>query len=299
MSLKYYKKLETEFLEKIPPYPEGVFEGKGIVTACGSRECFYVGAYVMINLLRYFGCYLPVEVWKFDWEKDDKWDKIFNDLDGVIVKYYDRTIAEVERKGWSLKPFAIKESSFKEVLFLDSDIAPAKNPEYLFDYGPYKEKGSIFWSDTCKTHAKARPTDKNKSTDAFWHLAECEEIDEREFESGQILIDKKKCWNEINLTCHYNNHADWYYKLFLGDKETFHLAWRKLRTDFVFFQNSKSENVDGGKYFYQYDWNDELVFQHRSGNKFGLKNNLLKPEFVEQEKIWEIISMLRDICESN
>jgi len=38
MSLKYYKKLETEFLEKIPPYPEGVFEGKGIITACG-RLC--------------------------------------------------------------------------------------------------------------------------------------------------------------------------------------------------------------------------------------------------------------------
>ena len=102
--LSRYKKLEKEFLEKISPYPEETFKGKGIVTACGSKECFYVGAYVMINLLRYFGCYLPVEVWKFDWEKDDKWDKIFNDIDGVIVKYYDRTIAEVERKGWSLKP---------------------------------------------------------------------------------------------------------------------------------------------------------------------------------------------------
>lgn len=77
--------------------------------------------------------------------KDDKWDKIFNDLDGVVVNYYDKKIAEVDRKGWSLKPFAILESSFKEVLFLDSDICPAKDPGYLFDYEPYREKGSIFW----------------------------------------------------------------------------------------------------------------------------------------------------------
>lgn len=293
MSLSKYKKLENEFIEQVPDYPGGLYTGKGIVTACGSRECFYVGAYVLINLLRYFGCYLPVEVWKFDWEKDAKWDKIFNDLDGVFVKYYDQKIAEVDRKGWSLKPFAIRESGFKEVLFLDSDIAPAKDPTYLFNYEPYKDSGSIFWSDTCRTHAPTRPTPENKSRDSFWHLAECAEISEREIESGQVLIDKEKCWKELNLTCHYNSHADWYYQLFLGDKETFHLAWRRLRTNFVFFQNSTSINVTGGKYFYQYDHNNELVFQHRSGNKFRLKNNLLKPEFIEQEKIFNIIEDLK------
>lgn len=295
MSLVKYKRLESEFLDNIDQYPNNKFSGRGIVTACGSKECFYVGAYVLINMLKYLGCDLPVEVWKFDWEKDDKWDKIFNDLEGVVVKYYGKKIADVDRKGWSLKPFAILESSFKEVLFLDSDICPAKDPTYLFDYEPYKEKGGIFWSDTCRTHAPARPTQENKSRDSFWHLAECNEITEREFESGQVLIDKEKCWKELNLTCHYNSHADWYYKLFLGDKETFHLAWRRLRKNFVFFQNSTSINVPGGKYFYQYDYNNELVFQHRSGNKFHLKNNLLKPKFEYQDKILEIISGLNNI----
>jgi alpha 1,2-mannosyltransferase len=293
MSLEIYRKLETEFLQKIDPYPENKYQGRGIVTACGTKECYYVGAYVMIQLLRSFGCALPVEVWKFHWEKDDKYDSIFNSIDNVTVRYYDKHISGVDRKGWCLKPFAVIESSFKEVLFLDSDIAPAKNPEYLFDYKPYLENGGMFWSDTCRTCMPARPTERNSSRNSFWHLADHEEVDEREFESGQLIIDKEKCWREINLTCHYNKHADWYYKLFLGDKETFHLAWRRLRKEFTFFQNSTSVDVPGGKYFYQYDGDGDLVFQHRSGNKFHLNNNLTTPEFVHQDKIFEYIEELK------
>jgi alpha 1,2-mannosyltransferase len=295
MSLEIYRELETKFLDTVDQYPQNKFGGRGIVTACGSNECYYVGAYVMIKLLRQFKCYLPVEVWKFEWERDDKWDSIFNGLDGVEVRYYNKHISDVDRKGWCLKPFAVLESKFKEVLFLDSDIAPAKSPEYLFNYQPYLETGSIFWSDTCRTTVPARPTEQNKSRNAFWHLADHEEIDEREFESGQLLVNKEKCWREINLTCHYNRHADWYYTLFLGDKETFHLAWRRLRKEFVFFQNSTSINVPGGKYFYQYDNDDELVFQHRSGNKFHLNNNITDPEFVCQKEIFEYIEELKAI----
>lgn len=293
MSLIYYQKLETDFINQISEYPSDRFHGSGIVTACGSKECYYVGAYILINLLRFFDCRLPIEVWKFDWEKDEKWDPIFRNLDNVIVKYYNKKIVDIDKKGWSLKPFAILESSFKEVLFLDSDIVPAKNPTYLFDYEYYKKTGSIFWSDTCTTHIGTRPTKTNKSTDSFWHLANMPEIKEREFETGQILINKDQCWREINLTCHYNKHADWYYKLFLGDKETFHLAWRKLRTDFVFLQNTTHINVMQGKYFYQYDWDNELLFQHRSANKFHLGDNILIPEFCYQKEILKIISELR------
>lgn len=292
MSIAHYKKLEKAFLDNIPNYPD-TFYGRGIVTACGSKECYHVGAYVLINMLRFLGCQLPVEVWKFDWEKDNKWDDIFNNLDNVIIKYYDKKISDVDRKGWSLKPFSILESSFKEVLFLDSDICPTKDPTYLFDYDLYKNQGSIFWSDVSKTHVKTKPNQYNKSKDAFWHLAECDEIDEREFESGQLLINKQQCWKELNLTCHYNKHANWYYTLFLGDKETFHLAWRRLGKDFIFLQNTKHIDINNSKYFYQYDWNNELVFQHRCANKFTLTNNIFEPKFEYQDKIIDIIQELR------
>lgn len=293
--IEHYQKLEDQFLDDVPKYPN-TFRGRGIVTACGSKDCFCIGAYVQIKLLRNFGCLLPIEVWKFDWEKDDRWDNIFNSMEGVEVRYYTSKVSDVDRKGWVLKPYAIRDSKFKEVMFLDSDVAPAKNPEYLFDYEPYKEKGAIFWSDTCRTHiGRIRPKEHNASTDAFWHLARREEINEREFESGQIVLNKSKVWKELNLTCHYNDHANWYYKLFLGDKETFHLAWRRLDTDFVFFDTTTHSDVPSGKFFWQYDMNNELIFQHRSGNKFEFKDNVLEPQFVEQDRILEWIEELLKI----
>lgn len=294
MTLKIHKRYEDAFLSELSDYPDS-FEGRGIVTACGSKDCFCIGAYVQIKLLRHFGCNLPVEVWKFEWERDSKWDDIFNSMDGVEVRYRKDDIADVKRKGWTLKPYAIKDSKFKEVMFLDSDVAPTKNPEYLFDYEEYKKTGAIFWSDTCVTHLKyANPTEKIKSKDPFWHIADREEIEEREFESGQIIINKEKCWKQINLTCHYNDHADWYYRFFLGDKETFHLAWRKTYKDFVFIQSTTHTEVLGGKFFWQYDMNGDLIFQHRSGNKFEFQDNLTEPEFVEQEKIFEWIEELHE-----
>lgn len=299
MSLYKYKKLENEFLSTISNYPKEKYKGKGIVTMCGSLECYYVGAYVLIKLLKKFNCDLPIEIHKFQHEKDEKWDYIFSKIEGVNLKYHQVKCQETEKKGWSLKPFAILDSSFEEVLFLDSDIVPTKNPEYLFNYQPYIEKGAIFWGDTCSTHVKTKPTAENKSRYAFWHLAEREEINEKEFESGQVLINKEKCWKEINLTCHYNTHANWYYKLFLGDKETFHLAWRKLRKDFVFFDQTTSDNVPGGKYFFQYDYNNELLFQHRSGNKFYLENNYLHPKFEYQDDALNIVEELKQVLKNH
>lgn len=289
-----HKELERDFLSTERTYPN-TFSGRGIVTACGSKECFYVGSYVQIKLLRHFGCNLPIEVWKFDWEKDVWWDEMFNEMDDVVVRYYQGDIAEVERTGWVLKPYAIRDSSFKEVLFLDSDVCPTKNPEYLFEYEEYQKTGSIFWSDTCITHAKTKPNIENSSKDAFWHLAQREEILEREFESGQMILNKEKVWDALNLTCHYNNHADWYYKIFLGDKETFHLAWRRLDKPFTFFDDTTHTLVEGGKIFWQYDMNGELIFQHRSGNKFQFKDNITEPKFVEQERIFDWIGELYDV----
>ncbi len=48
-----------------------------------------------------------------------------------------------------------------------------------------------------------------------------------DFESGQLLVDKRRCWTELAATRHLNEHSDWYYHFVFGDKSTFHLAWAK------------------------------------------------------------------------
>eukprot|EP00798_Chlamydomonas_sp_ICE-L_P010144 gene10144-8046_t len=51
---------------------------------------------------------------------------------------------EVEQKGFSLKPLALLLSRFEEVLFLDADSLPMRNPTYLFDSEEWNEQGVLF-----------------------------------------------------------------------------------------------------------------------------------------------------------
>ena len=51
--------------------------------------------------------------------------------------------------GWQSKIKAIIQAPFEEVLLLDADSFPLKDPEYLFDHSFYKEHGVVLWNDSC------------------------------------------------------------------------------------------------------------------------------------------------------
>lgn len=48
---------------------------------------------------------------------------------------------------FQIKAAAIINSSFKEVLYLDSDNLSATDPTFLFDTPEYKSTGALFWPD--------------------------------------------------------------------------------------------------------------------------------------------------------
>lgn len=48
---------------------------------------------------------------------------------------------------FQIKAAAIINSSFREILYLDSDNAPTRDPSYLFHSKGYTETGAIFWPD--------------------------------------------------------------------------------------------------------------------------------------------------------
>jgi hypothetical protein len=48
---------------------------------------------------------------------------------------------------FQIKAAAIINSSFKELLYLDSDNLPAHDPTFLFDTPEYKSTGALFWPD--------------------------------------------------------------------------------------------------------------------------------------------------------
>ncbi len=179
-----------------------------------------------------------------------------------------------------MKPYAILHSKFEEVLFIDVDNIPVRNPEFLFDSLPYRETGAIFWPDIWRL-APHR---------LIWSICGIDFRDEREFESGQIVIDKRRCWKALNVAMHLNEYSDFYYQHFLGDKETFHLAWMKLGQKY----SMPARNAElRDNTLFQYDFEDKLLFQHRNGDKWRLKpRNKPIPGFQLEEVCFFFLDQL-------
>ena len=49
--------------------------------------------------------------------------------------------------GWEAKAYAILHCPFEEVLLLDADIVPVRDPSFLFDSDEYQRSGSVLWPD--------------------------------------------------------------------------------------------------------------------------------------------------------
>jgi hypothetical protein len=278
--------LETKNV-KIPQYK---YE-KGITIGAGGAKYFGC-AFACFYVLRKLGCTLPVEFWYLDeYEMDNKMKSIC-DIFGITyvnANQYCKNNHIQPRilKGWELKPFATLYSNFKEVLYLDADNIPYKDPTYLFDDPEYKELGSMFWPDL--------PPGRRKEwlVDVCWHNVGLEYRDEPDFETGQYLINKEKCYKELQLTMWMNEHSDWFYKFVYGDKSTFHLAWRKCGSNYSIPQKPAGWRRPC---ILQYDTQGDLVFQHACQGKesmfegSGPKNqnnyNFIREAYEERRKYW-------------
>jgi hypothetical protein len=236
--------------------------GRGIVIGAGGSKYFGC-AFACIYTLRKLGCSLPIELWYLDEHEIDNKMKALCDMYNISYVNANKfcKINNIQPRilnGWELKPFSTLYSDFKEVLYLDADNIPVNNPEYLFNDNNYKNLGAIFWPDL--------PPAKRKEwlPPEVWHNVGLEYIEEVDFETGQYIINKEKCYKELNITMWMNEHSDWFYKFVYGDKSTFHLAWRFCGTDYAI-----PAKLAGWKYPFilQYDFNNNLIFQHACRGK--------------------------------
>lgn len=215
------------------PMPEYHGEGRGIVIAAGGN--YLTSGYVTVRLLRHHGCTLPIE-WVYAPGEMPDWQRKL--LDGLDVKFVAAPCG-----GFQMKTWAILNSAFEHVLFLDADCEPLRDPTFLFNSEAFAKFGAIFWPDNVersdyKTEAANPPKE-------VWDALGIEyRADDWDFESGQIVIDRRRCWKEINLADWMSRiHSRYYYTMGWGDKTVFHLAWRYLETDYAM----PAHNWDGGK----------------------------------------------------
>ena len=268
-----------DFAETITPYPDD-FEGKGIVICAGGR--FFSCCWVLINTLRIdMCCSLPIQVWYSGDEMTPKHIDILSELNVSCHNFLDYEEGE-EAEGYMMKPLAIKLSSFREVLYLDADNICLINPDTLFDLPEYKNTGAMFWPDYWIT-------DKNNP---IWEIIGCPANDNKEQESGQLLINKEKCWPQINLALYFNVNKHVYYKLLHGDKDTFRFAWLALGKEFYFINHE----VASGGYYDEYDnFIGNTMVQYLPDGSIGfLHRNLIKWDKSDiNKRVWQKIKKFR------
>ncbi len=194
------------------------FSGRGIVTSIYAKE--FPSGWVLLRELSRLKVPLPVEAWHLPGELTERHHRMLQSLglDLTIKVLHDPV------DGFAVKPFAIWRSRFREVLWLDCDNFPIRDPTFLFDDPEYRQKRSLFWRDVSGIdrgihwHPRA----------PVWRIFDVPPNDAEEFETGQLLIDKERCWSELGLTLHFNSERHVYYRFVYGDKDTFRMAWQNL-----------------------------------------------------------------------
>ncbi len=257
------RRAATHRIATTPPYPRRC-RGRGIVIAGGGR--YFPSAYVAVRVLRHVGCTLPIQLWHLSGEVDSAMRRLLRPLrvrcvnaDAVARRHPFRFCEGHWWKGWQLKPYAIAHSSFREVLFLDADCYPARDPTFLFDWDGYRRCGAIFWPDLPSSGGLFNPD--------LFAVFGVPAADCSPFESGQWLVDKGRCWRELNLALHYNAQADYTYRLLWGDKDTFLLAWRRLGRDYAMTWPTSGWDTHT---ILQHDDRGEPLFLHRCRDKWRL-----------------------------
>ena len=229
-------------------------DGLGIVICAGGKYLPCLG--VLLNVLRIdLKCSLPVEVWHLgtdempaNWRAEIGRLPEIRIIDAAMVR---RDYPHDRLNGWELKCYAMIHSRFAEVLLLDADCIPVRDPSYLAGLAEYRQTGAMFWPDEGRMTME-RPV---------WELAGVEYQDEAEFESGEMLVDKYRCWSELLLANWFNENSGYWYSKFHGDKETFHLAWRKLGRAYSMCPPLRRS----GSCMFHHDPKGQRVFQHGAG----------------------------------
>lgn len=294
-----FRLLLDEVTADVEPAGEN-FAGRGIVIVGGGK--YFPSTYVTLSVLRHIGCTLPVELWHLDGELSRREQNLLNRRGCRCINGQAHGRAngfpwhDSWWKGWQLKAYAIRHASFHEVLYLDADSYPIRDPEFLFHEPDYLRHGAVFWPDL-ETSSSLLPPDRPAVFGA-------PPLADLPCESGQLLIDKRRCWRELQLALFLNAHADYTYRWLWGDKDTFPIAWRRLGREYARLWPRAAKTPQA---VLQFDSHGKAIFQHRANDKFRLPGvqfasnhqahavNQRNPELAHEDYCFRVLDELRDL----
>lgn len=265
------------------------WSGRGIVIPAGGPK-YFPCAWVSIRLLRELGCTLPIELWHLGPGELGPAERALVEPWGVrVVDAFEvrRRHPMLRLNGWELKPFALLHSGFEQALLLDADNVPAVDPSYLFDSSEFARTGVVFWPDRWR-----KPGDPHRHLQPeAWSVCGLSPRNEPECESGQVLIDKRRCHRALRVALHLNEHSEYYYRYFYGDKDTYRVGCRLCDTPYTIVPVPVA-STPGAEIFYQHDFEGKVVFQHRLV-KWRLDGpNFRDPRFRHEARCLELLREL-------
>ncbi|KAF2219153.1 mannosyltransferase putative-domain-containing protein [Elsinoe ampelina] len=248
-----------------------IFTGYGVALVAGGE--YFGPAISTIQMLRRSGSQLPVEVFVADnseYEKElcDVFLPKLNAKCLIITDFLSTPgSAQLEVRKYQLKALALLFTSFKHVLFLDSDSIPLMDPyQQLMKSDPYLSRGMVIWPDFWMS----------TESPSFWTIAGKKDFPSdlpvTSSETGQIMVNKGTHLKAVLLATYYNIWGPgWYYPLLSqgamgqGDKETFMAAavatdlhYYRVREKVVAVMNDDGEKSRG-----------RAMLQHHAGDDYA------------------------------
>jgi hypothetical protein len=240
--------------------------GRGIATMVRGLD-FIASGWVMLKLLRQLGCTLPVEVWVM---QDRPWLDVIKDVFeplGAVVRYLEFPVdPNAERSSlFAAKPEVLVRSQFREVLWLDADSFPARDPSFLFEDEAYCRTGAMFWPE---------PEGYVSTRLEAWKMFGLEQdLATSEVQGGELLVDKGRVSGALHLTRWCNREYRTTYRVMSGDKDIFRLAFRKVGTPYA-MPPGRAILRDGC--LFQIGFDGLPLFQHRVASKLHVGEAMLE-----------------------
>ncbi|GAA5969200.1 hypothetical protein JCM8115_004315 [Rhodotorula mucilaginosa] len=243
--------------------PKAWGEGKGLVFTAGNADTFSRVLVTLKVLRNRLYTTLPAEIFSYPGEEPS--DEVRKELEryGAVL----RTVEEAQRdtkrtKNYQIKATAIVRSSFREVMFLDSDNVPAASlmprdappPQEILDRAIRENRTETPWdsvrSDGAREEIRGKPSGiwegkayqrlgammwpdywRTQPDNPIWAIIGVPCRDEWEMEAGQILIDKARHLDALLLAewMMDRERFSYWFNFSDGDKDMFRFAFLALR----------------------------------------------------------------------
>ncbi|KAL1963563.1 hypothetical protein VTN77DRAFT_8008 [Rasamsonia byssochlamydoides] len=273
------------------PYKPGA---RGIVTAASGASLPVL--LVSLRMIRRTHTILPMEVFMMSEEEYEPeiCEDVLPSLNATCIIISDivgtKGMKDIQRV--QLKSLAILFSSFEDVLWLDSDCFPLRDPVHIFQSEAYQSTGLITWPDFWAV----------TTSPLYYEISSQHPLLPKErasTEAGELFVSKKKHRLTLMLVSYYNYYGPSHYYPLLsqgtpgeGDKETFLAAASALGEPFYAITEGvrrighPTENGDiAGSAMVQYDptQDEQIKLQHKNETATALPRALFihvhYPEF--------------------